>query len=254
MITSTANQQVKEVSRLLKKAKERKKQRLFVVEGFKMVKEAYSLGMVKKIYASEELGQPCHLECGEVEWVKKEVFQAMSDTMTPQGILALVQMPCFTLKELLGKKNLLFLEDVQDPGNVGTMVRTAEGAAFEGIVLSRESADLFNPKVVRSTMGSVFRMPYCYVDSVPDTICMAKEKGFQVYGAHLEGKMNYTEVRYDGRTGIVIGNESKGMSGEAADAVSELVKIPMAGSVESLNAGVAAALMMYEVARLQGRW
>lgn len=257
MITSTSNQQIKEVSRLMQKARERKKDRLFVVEGFKMVKEALDLGLVKKIYLSEELEEEETERCNflsaqeNVEWVKKEVFKSLSDTMTPQGILAVVKMPEYTLSDLYGQQNLLFLEDVRDPGNVGTMVRTAEGASFGGVILSKESADLFNPKVVRSTMGSIFRMPYYYVESVPETILQAKEHGFFIVGTHLRGEHNYTDVSYAGKTGIVIGNESRGMTGESAAAVSTLVKIPMAGKVESLNASVAAAVMMYEVARQQ---
>lgn len=258
MITSTSNQQIKEAARLIKKAKERKNQGLFVVEGFKMVKEASMLGLVEKVYLSEELDRREEqerlgfvLEQESYEWVKKEVFKSLSDTMTPQGVLAVVKMPEYTLEELFAKQNLLFLEDIRDPGNVGTMVRTAEGASFGGVVLSKESADLFNPKVVRSTMGSIFRMPYYYVESIPDAVLQAKEKGFQVFGTHLGGEHSYTQESYLGKTGIVIGNESKGMSEETAEAVSTLVKIPMGGNVESLNAAVAAAVMMYEVARQQ---
>ncbi|MDD6207448.1 MAG: RNA methyltransferase [Clostridiales bacterium] len=259
MITSTSNQQIKDAVRLQKKAKERKDRGLFLVEGFKMVKEASALGLVEKVYISEALDRKEEseqlrsvLEQEPYEWVSKEVFKTLSDTMTPQGILAVVKMPVYTLEELFTKQNLLFLEDVRDPGNVGTMVRTAEGASFGGVVLSKESADLFNPKVVRSTMGSIFRMPYIYVDSIPDAVLQAKEKGFHVYGTHLRGEHSYSKESYLGKTGIVIGNESRGMSGETAKAVSTLVKIPMGGSVESLNAAVAAAVMMYEVARQQG--
>lgn len=190
---------------------------------------------------------------GVLNVVTGQVFRHMSDTKTPQGILAVGRQPVYTMDEILqgsgGNPLIIGLEDLQDPGNVGTILRTAESAGVAGILLSRQSADIFNPKTVRSTMGSVYRMPFFYADHLVDTIREMKREGFVSYAAKLEGGQFYDEKDYTQKTVFLIGNEGNGLSVEMQEAADEAVCIPMLGKAESLNAGVAAGILMYEAAR-----
>ena len=147
------------------------------------------------------------------------------------------------------KPLLLILENIQDPGNLGTMLRSSEGAGVTGVILSKGSADVYNPKVIRSTMGSIFRMPFMYVDNLPAFVEKLSERGIKTYAAHLKGKRNYDKFDYTKPTAFLIGNEGNGLSKETADAASEYVLIPMKGQVESMNAATSAAILTFEASR-----
>lgn len=257
MISSTGNSQIRNVAALVKKAKARREQGLFVVEGTKMFSELPD-GRMEKVYVSESFlkqdGSKAVLEkCqGRYESVTDEVFKAMSDTQTPQGILALVRQYEYTLKDILNQKgpaHIMILETIQDPGNLGTILRAGEGAGITGIVMNQTTADIFNPKVIRSTMGSIYRVPFVYVENLKDALLELKKNKIHLFAAHLKGKRNYDEEDYTGDTGFLIGNEANGLNGETADLADTFVKIPMAGKVESLNAAVAASILMFETAR-----
>jgi len=254
MITSTANQQMKRISLLLKKAKARNEEGIFVVEGRKMFAEAPK-DWVTDIYVSETfLNEPEHkkmLEGREYEVVADSVLKSVSDTQTPQGILCLVKKPQYQLEDLLQKEqtHLLILESIQDPGNLGTMLRTGEGAGITGVVMNRTTVDLFNPKTIRSTMGSIYRMPFFVTEDLKKTIEKLKEQQIAVYAAHLKGTLSYDEPDYRKGTAFLIGNEGNGLSDETADLADTYIKIPMEGKVESLNAAISASLLMYEVNR-----
>ncbi|RKI40536.1 RNA methyltransferase [bacterium D16-51] len=255
MITSESNSQIKEIVRLQKSAKERRKQKLFVAEGIKLVKEAALYSRLQKVYIAESawekgIGEPSILEC-RYEVVADKVFASMSGTVTPQGMLGLVQMPSYGLETILNnpKKSILLLDNLRDPGNLGTIMRTAEGAGMSGVILSRESVDLFNPKVVRSTMGAIFRVPFYYAEDLAETIETLKQNQIPVYGAMMQGSIVYDAPDYRKGAGIVIGSEAGGISEAAAAHLTQAVCIPMEGSLESLNAAVSAAVLMYEIAR-----
>ncbi|MGN0341201.1 MAG: TrmH family RNA methyltransferase [Roseburia sp.] len=266
MITSNSNPQVKNLIQLVKKAKARNEQRLFVVEGVKMFAEA-PMGWIRQVYVSESFeSKEEHkklLEHVSYEVVSDSVFKTISDTQTPQGILALLQQPSYELEDLLNwpdgsptsdglgdqSAHLLVLEDIQDPGNLGTMFRTGEGAGISGIIMSRGTVDVFNPKVVRSTMGSIFRVPFYVAEDLKDTIEELKRRGVKHYAAHLLGSCSYDEPDYTGATAFLIGNEGNGLSDDIASMADCKIRIPMAGQVESLNAAIAATLLMYEAAR-----
>jgi TrmH family RNA methyltransferase len=147
------------------------------------------------------------------------------------------------------KACLLLLEDIRDPGNLGTMIRTAEGAGITGIISSAASVDLYNPKVIRATMGSIYRVPFCQVEDFYQTLQLIKEQGITVYAAHLLGIPYDTEGSFRKKCAFLIGNEANGLSEQACAQADELIRIPMEGKVESLNAAVAAAILMYEAAR-----
>ncbi len=144
---------------------------------------------------------------------------------------------------------LLVLEGLQDPGNLGTIFRTGEGAGVAGIILGGGTVDPCNPKAVRATMGSIYRVPFVSAEDLPGAVDRLRQQGIRTYAAHLEGKRYYDSFSFLGGTAFLIGNEGKGLSGELADRAEEYVKIPMEGQVESLNAAVAASLLMYEVHR-----
>ena len=258
MITSTSNQQMKNLSLLMKKSKARNEQGLFVVEGRKMAEEIPS-EWLEKTYVSETFLQEneAFLTGWDYEVVSDSVFKAVSDTQTPQGILCLVKKPEYELEQLLNgeKTHLLILESIQDPGNLGTMLRTGEGAGISGVIMNQTTVDLFNPKTIRSTMGSIYRVPFYVTKDLKETILTLKENGISVYAAHLKGTLCYDEPDYKKPTAFMIGNEGNGLSDEIADCADTYIKIPMEGQVESLNAAISATLLMYETnrQRRQGR-
>ena len=188
---------------------------------------------------------------GYVMCKDREVLAKMSDTQTPQGILCIVEQKKYDIEELLNIENphFMVLDNLQDPGNLGTIVRTAEGAGVDAIFLSKESVDIYNPKTIRSTMGSIYRMPVIYVDDLLELLNIFKQRGIKSYAAHLEGKKSYDKEDYQSGTAILIGNEGNGLRDEVAENADVWVQIPMQGKVESLNAAIAASILMFEVYR-----
>lgn len=156
-----------------------------------------------------------------------------------------------SLEKLLNDPAPFFmvLENIQDPGNLGTILRTAEGAGVNGILMSRDTVDIFNPKTIRSTMGSVYRVPFLYVEDICETVRELKNKGISAYAAHLKGIGSYDEQDYTKGTAFLIGNEGNGLTDELADLADTYIRIPMYGKVESLNAAIASAVLMYEAQR-----
>lgn len=253
MITSTSNQQIKNLLQLQKKSKVRKEQGIFVVEGVRMFREAPADWIIKTYVSQEFLKkeEASVLKGREYEIVEDRVFKTMSDTMTPQGILAVVKQPSNNLETLLDASAPFFmvLENIQDPGNLGTILRTAEGAGVTGILMSRDTVDIFNPKTIRSTMGSVYRVPFLYVEDICETVRELKNKGICTYAAHLKGTGSYDEQDYTKGTAFLIGNEGNGLTDQLADLADTYIRIPMYGQLESLNAAVASAVLMYETQR-----
>lgn len=254
MITSTTNSRVKRLVALCQKAKARKEEDVFIVEGAKMFLEA-PRKWIQEVYVAETFLKKCAFmdvltEIG-YETVSDEVFQKISDTKTPQGILCVVKKPHYELSDLLKKEHplLVLLEDIQDPGNLGTILRTGEGAGVDGIIMTRETADLFNPKVIRSTMGSIYRVPYYITSDIRETVAILREKEIAVYAAHLEDSVWYDSPDYTKGTAFLIGNEGNGLKRETADSATNYIKIPMQGQVESLNAAIATSILMYEASR-----
>ncbi|MCF0133837.1 MAG: RNA methyltransferase [Blautia sp.] len=213
------------------------------------------------------------------EIVDDKVFRQMSDTQTPQGILTILRTPSYQLEEVLrgavekktyrecpermedGAEDIstgeqidepplvMILEDLQDPGNAGTIIRTGEGAGVQCVILTKTCVDVTNPKVIRSTMGSIYRIPFVYVEDVASVKEQLKKYGIRMYAAHLEGENPYYQEDYRGGTAFLIGNEGKGLTEEAAKLADRLIRIPMQGQVESLNAAMAAGILLYEAAR-----
>ena len=275
MITSTSNAQIKELAKLQKKSRLRDERRIFLVEGPRMVEEVPK-ERIERLYISEsfERKNPAYIrELGvPAEVLSDTVFSYVSDTKNPQGILAIVKRLEYTMEDILGKSaskceeksgekeknpqnhqirvpHVIVLDNLQDPGNLGTIFRTAEAAGATGILLSSDSVDVYNPKVIRSTMGSVYRMPFVYVEHLPETLEVLAEAGIHSYAAHLKGKNSYDQEDYTRGTAFLIGNEGNGLRDEVADVAECYIKIPMCGEVESLNAAVASSVLMFEAAR-----
>ena len=254
MLTSTSNPLVKDTVNLVKKPKARQDTDVFVVEGPKMVaelpRERFIRGFVTERFLAEN-GDSC-IKGLSMELVSERVMEVMSDTKTPQGILAVVRQYHYGREELLsGAKKPLFLclERLSDPGNLGTMIRAGEGAGLSGIFMSRDCVDVYNPKVIRATMGSIYRVPFLYVDSMEETADWLRGHEVLCFAAHLKESCDYDQADYRGPAAFFIGNEARGLSDALTERADRCVKIPMLGKVESLNAAVAASLLMYEAAR-----
>ena len=253
MISSTTNASVKNLITLKTKVKSRKEQNVFLVEGLKMFEEIPRKD-IREIYVSESFlenyGEE-KLKTSNYIILSDKVFNLVSDTVTPQGIMAVVNQKNCTLEEIVNndtgteKKCFIIVEDIRDPGNMGTILRTAEGAGVSGVILSKESVDIYSPKVIRSTMGSIFRVPFIYSDDLKETINSLKKHGVKIYAAHLNGEELTKNRNMEGPAAIIIGNESNGISDEVIGLADKLIKIPMKGLVESLNASVSAAILMY---------
>lgn len=255
MITSENNSQIKNIAKLLKSNKARREQGVFIIEGIKMFLEAKKFGLIEKAYLSEDLYKEWVRDVSlreiNYEVVENKLFKQITDTMTPQGVIAVVRMSKVSIEDVLAldEVRLVFLENLRDPGNLGTIIRTAEGAGMSAVILSKECVDIYNPKVVRSTMGSIFRVPFVYVEDIRESMKTAQEAGTVLYAAHLKGEKFFDEVEYGKKVGIVIGNEANGLTDATAKQADSYVKIPMCGKVESLNAAVATSVMMYEILR-----
>lgn len=287
MITSAANKKVKNIASLLSRSRERKKQGIFVVEGIKMFTEV-PIDRLLEIYIEETLFKEVLAGKADEEFVKKldqitgclpkkdekncvakdngisvefeivrdDIFRKMSDTQTPQGILCVVKRMDEAFEDLIREAQrreepglYLVLEDIQDPGNLGTMIRAGEGAGVSGIIMSDKTVDVYNPKTIRATMGSIYRVPFCYVSDLHRCIKDLQECDIQVFAAHLKGEESYDLQDYCRSVAFLIGNEGNGLKDETAELADTYIKIPMLGKVESLNAAIAATLLVYEAAR-----
>ena len=250
MITSTGNAQVKELARLMKKSRAREEAGVFLVEGPRMTGELVAdetwKSHTEKVYLSDSRAKRYMEEIPGLRGCRTEilsdtVFSYVSDTKTPQGILAVVRRREYGMQDIL--------DNLQDPGNMGTIFRTAEAAGATGILMSSDCVDIYNPKVVRSTMGALLRMPFLCAEDLTAAIKELKSAGIRTYAAHLAGEKFYDQENYVGGTAFLIGNEGNGLRESVAECADCRIKIPMAGKAESLNAAVAASILMYEVSR-----
>lgn len=239
-ITSLDNQYVKRVASLHKK-KYRDEYKEFFIEGIKTIDEAIKYNKkIKSIFYCPEMIE-YKLEIPAYR-VTKEVISKMADTLTPQGIIAVCEIPD---EELEKKRRLIYLDRVQDPGNVGTIIRTADAFGFDGVLLSDGCADVYSPKVVRATMGSLFHIPIIQSVSV-DYLSGLNNK---IYSSALDTDNFLDNTNISEPFVLVIGNEGQGISDEIKNITDEFVKINMAGNAESLNASIAAGILMYEFSK-----
>lgn len=267
MIISLSNPRVRFVKELNDKAKTRKKEGLFTAEGLKMFLEAPP-ERIRMVYLTEEMlkepaaAQKLSEQALPYETVSDPVFRKMSDTMTPQGVLTVLGIPDDSAEEIIrgsfgtgpGDRSspaplFAVLENLQDPGNVGTILRTGEGAGVSGVLMTEGCADLYSPKTVRATMGSVYRVRTAVCRDITEITELLRKYNITTYAAHLDGRKEYDQCDYLSPSAFLIGNEGNGLTPEAASCADCLIRIPMLGKVESLNAAMASGILLYEAAR-----
>ncbi len=251
-ITSLKNSRVL-AWKSLKEPKGRKAHEAFLVEGRRMAEEALRSGFpVQAVLLRDDslregeealAAAPNLPENLPVFVLPDHVFSAVCDTKTPQGIAAVLGIR----PHPLGGDRFLALDGLQDPGNVGTIMRTADAAGFDGIILSPDCADVFSPKVLRATMGSIFRVGLSFPGSLPEKLEALKQEGFSVLSSQLDGEPFYSRKDVGEKLVLVIGNEGSGVSAPVRSLATHRLRLPMRGGAESLNAAVAAGIMMYEL-------
>lgn len=241
IITSKANSVVKNAKKLHQK-KYRKS--AYLIEGWHLFEEAVQAGVtIEKIFALESYRDQL-ATFPQTIWVSEEILLDLADTQTPQGIVAVIQKEEVGLPELHQGK-FLFLEDVQDPGNVGTMIRTADAAGFTGVIVSEKSADIYSLKTLRSMQGSHFHLPI-YRMPLASFVEEAKKSNLPILATTLSRESkDYRELSSLENFVLVMGNEGQGISSVMAESADQLLHIGMKGQAESLNVAVAAGILMF---------
>ena len=258
-ISSKDNDFVKHVKKL-KDKKYRDLSKEFVVEGIKLVKEAIQeKANIKQIVICEDcenadvIPKDLTYEIAKYEcvYVTSQVFSSITEVKNPQGILAIVEKNSFLSSDTkidYSQNIIVALNDLQDPGNLGTILRTVDSVGLTQILVSKGTADCFNPKVVRSTMGAIFRIKIIECEDLKDVLKQAQNNQFKVMVTSLQTDNSIYDVEYNKKV-IVIGNEANGVKQDIQDLADEKVKIPMLGKTESLNASVATGIVLYEYVR-----
>ncbi len=256
IITSKDNEIIKNV-RKLKEKKYRDLNNEYIVEGVKMIKEAIlEDAKIKLIVVCEDnansgaIDKKLLYEIAKYEciYVSKKVFDLISDVQTPQGMLAVIEKENSEDKIDFTEDVIVVLDGIQDPGNLGTILRTIDSVGLKQVIVSKETADSYNPKVVRSTMGAIFRVKVIESNNLLDTLKNMKKHKYKIMATSLETDNSIYDVDYNKKV-IVIGNEANGVEKEILDYADEKIKIPMLGKTESLNASVATAVILYEYVR-----
>ena len=251
-ITSVHNPQV-QFLRDLQKAKNRRASGLFMAESMKMVREALALSLCRTLVVDRareadyaDLIAAAQENGCEVLLVTSAIMQAISEQKTPQGVCCTVAIPEEPTE--IGGRLIVAMDGVQDPGNVGTILRTADAAGFDGAILSDACADLYSAKTLRATMGSVFRVPVKRTDDLPGQLEALKAQGYAVVATELGGADFYANCPHE-KAVLVIGSEGRGGAKAGSETATHHLALPMRGGAESLNAAVAAGIMIYEMAR-----
>jgi RNA methyltransferase, TrmH family len=240
-IESVKNPKVKAWKKLLTK-KERDQSGHYLIEGFHLVEEALNEQIVLEVIVNQDIEIPVHLnlDATEVVYVNEDVMKAICDTETPQGVAAVCEKRIDRMENVKMEK-LLLLDRVQDPGNLGTLIRTADAAGMDAIILGEGCADPYNPKVVRATQGSLFHLPI-----IKRNLAMFMDEiEIPVYGTALEKAIPYKQVEPSENFALLVGNEGQGVSSELLSKTTKNLYIPIYGKSESLNVGIAAGILMY---------
>ena len=256
LITSKDNDFIKHIKKL-KEKKYRDEFGEFLVEGGKMIEEAIREGAgIKQIIVCDDcrtensISQELMYDIAKYDcvYVTEKIFHLITDVSTPQGIMAIIEKPAKNDDKIDYKaENFLLLDNIQDPGNMGTILRTADSLNMKQIIVSPGSADCYNAKVVRSTMGAIFRVNVIERD-LRKVIAEMQKRAIKVFATDLKTDKTIEDVDYS-KTAIIIGNEANGVSRELLDMSSQKIKIPMPGKTESLNAAVATGIILYEINR-----
>lgn len=251
---SSNNKRVKLLRKYYESSKARAKDDIYLVEGRKMVNEA-DVAFIREIFISEDYYENHAMEFKPgtdipIFILDTNEFNRIVRTNTPQGVVAVLKRRHFSKEYFFNHeicKHILLCERLQDPGNMGTIIRTAVASGFDALILDHVCVDVYNPKCVSASMSGIYKLPILYVSSIPDTIHELNERGYLSIASVMNARYRYDEYPYPDCLAIVIGNEGSGLSKESIETAKAKVRIPMVSKMESLNAAVAAALMMYEV-------
>lgn len=258
IIESNDNSKLKLVRKLNTK-KMRHKEGLYIVEGIKILNHAIELGAeiefvlfstrVFEVSGGREIVKKIYKESLEYSQVDDIIFDKLADTVTNQGVIAVINIRSLSDKSDISKfKNkCVFIDSVQDPGNLGTIIRTADAAGFNEIFISKGTVDPYNQKVVRATMGSILNINIYFIDDNNGFIKELKENNYQIIVTDASSNKNYNNVEYKEKVVLVVGNEGHGINEDVLNQADYSVNIPIQGSAESLNAGVATGIMMYKI-------
>lgn len=261
-ITSKENEFIKHVKKL-KDKKYRDMSNEYVIEGIKLVAEAIQeKAPIKQIILcddcekNEAISKDLMYEIAKQEciYVTEKIFKYLSEVQTPQGILAIIEKNNKEVEIDYTQDIIVALDEVQDPGNLGTILRTVDSVGLTQILVSKGTADAYNPKVVRSTMGAIFRVKIIECEDLKQTLKEMKKHKFKVVVSSLQTQNTIYDINYNKKV-IIIGNEANGVEKEIQDLADEKIKVPMLGKTESLNASVATGVILYEYIRqnLQGK-
>ena len=250
-VLSSRNNPIVKNAKLLSTKKGREQSGRYLIEGKKLIEDAIASGIkLRDVYISEST-QPFRLPDGvNIYYVTDDIMKTICDTVTPQGIAAVIDIPTKTEPDFCNLDGLIVaLDGLSDPGNIGTIIRTADAAGASCVLMSSDCAELYAPKTIRSTMGSVYHIPVFYGLEFEHTLSSAKTAGFKVLGSALNGNGFYDYVPSSCKNIIIIGNEAHGISCTSKTTADVLLTLPMRGRAESLNASVAAGIMIYELTR-----
>jgi TrmH family RNA methyltransferase len=255
---------LKELAKL-KTKKGRKTQKRFLIEGLRLCEEiANSNWEIESVLftssfqsspAGKKLLQKFEKRSVKAIPVKSEVAKKLSDTVTPQGIICVVKIKKFSLTKLWSKDSniILALDAIRDPGNVGTLIRTADAFGIDGVILSSDSAELYNPKVVRSTMGSIFHLPIFDDVDLEKIVPKFRKLNFKIFGTNVKEGRDFDKLDCLGKICILIGSEAKGLTKKLFHLSDAIIRIPIYGKAESLNASVAGGIFLYEITKRKHR-
>ncbi|MFS0751236.1 TrmH family RNA methyltransferase [Oceanobacillus sp. 1P07AA] len=244
MITSIKNEKVKNWKKLHRR-KERLKTNTFLIDGIHLIQEALNSNwVIQELIVVEGYEIPNDAKDIPVEYVSENVLKEISQTQTPQGIIAVVEMNNTNVQG--ANELVILLDSLQDPGNMGTIIRTADAAGVDAVILGEGCVDLYNDKVIRATQGSLFHIPI-YTATLEQEIHKLQTQGFTILATALHDAVDYTEVRNQNKVGLILGNEGAGVTSSLLDIANQRINIPIYGKAESLNVGIAAGILMYHL-------
>lgn len=246
-ITSVNNPYIKELLTLRDK-QVRSETNLFIIEGYHLVEEALKHNVLKVVLCTDK-EVLTNINISNKYLVSEQIIKKLSSTKSPQNIIGVVN--SITNKDLLSiitKENvkLIILDDVNDPGNLGTIIRTSAALGIDAVISSNETVDYYNEKVLRATQGAIFKIPL-FKGELKELLVLLKENNVTIYGTHLESSVSVKDVEKSQKLAIVVGNEAQGVSKEVLELCDKNIILPMENDVESLNVSIAAALLMWEL-------
>ncbi|MDO5564142.1 MAG: RNA methyltransferase [Eubacteriales bacterium] len=251
IISSKNNIKIKEIKMIRDLSSYRKEKNLIFLEGERLINDT-PIDLIKEIYIDENYKNKIpKIGKENVFIIKNNITNYISDTKNPQGIIAIARKPIMNYNNIFTSefKNILILNSIKDPGNMGSIIRTSEASGISCIIIDKESVDYLSPKVIRSSMSSIFRVKIFETDNLINCILKLKKIKYDIYATDLNAKEYYDEINYSNNNAIVIGSEANGIDKKIMELCNKKIKIDMCGNIESLNASIATAIILFEMKR-----